>query len=136
VITAVDSNVIIDVLSDDPVFSDDSMRALRLARARGRIVACEVVWAEVAGWGPSPDAAAATLDRMGIDFVPMAQQTSLAAGASVVRYRRAGGTRERILPDFLIGAFALLLADLLLTRDLGFYRRHFETLDVVDPRDH
>ena len=97
------------------------------------MVACDVVWAEVAGWGRSPDDARADLDRMGIDFAAMTRQTALAAGASLMRYRRTGGSRERILPDFLVGAHALAQTDGLLTRDRGFYRRCFRDLVVIDP---
>ncbi|MBX3028909.1 MAG: type II toxin-antitoxin system VapC family toxin [Chloroflexi bacterium] len=134
-ITAVDSSVLIDVLSDDPHFSDRSVHAIQEARTHGGIVACEVVWAEVAGWGPSPDAVLDLLDRMGIDFVPMTRQASLAAGTSLARYRRSGGTRDRVVADFLIAAHALLQADRLLTRDRGFYRRHFTDLVVIDPSE-
>lgn len=132
-ITAIDSSVLIDILSGDRVFGPRSRAAVMDANGRGGLVACDVVWAEVAGWAPSGDEAVHSLDRMGIQFAPSTRQTSLAAGRSLARYRRAGGTRERILPDFLIGAHAMLQADRLLTRDRGFYRRHFEDLLVIDP---
>lgn len=132
-ITAVDSNVVIDILAGDPSHGPRSRAAFEEAMMRGGVVACEVVWAEVTGWGPSPETMVKLLDRMGIDFVPMTREASLAAGASLARYRRSGGTRERILPDFLIGAHATHQADRLITRDLGFYRRHFADLVVVDP---
>ena len=55
------------------------------------------------------------------------------AGASWREYRRRGGARARIVPDFLIGAHAGYRADRLLTRDRGFYRSHFPGLKIIDP---
>lgn len=132
-ITAVDSSILIDILSGDRVFGPRSRAAVMDAHDRGGVVACEVVWAEVAGWAPSPDDVVHALDRMGIDFVPSSRQTVLVAGRSLAGYRRGGGKRERILPDFLIGAHAWLQADQLLTRDRGLSRRHFAELVVTDP---
>jgi len=62
-----------------------------------------------------------------------AGREALEAGAAWVEYRRRGGTRERLIADFLIGAHARVRADRLLTRDRGFLRSHFAGLDIVDP---
>lgn len=132
-ITAVDTSILLDIVGADPVFGRRSLAALRQATQDGRLVVCEIVVAEFGGQYPSPGAAQATLDELGLEFDPIAAAAALEAGAAWRRYRDAGGPRSRIVADFLIGAHAQAQADRLLTRDRGFYRRYFTELPVLDP---
>ena len=132
-ITAVDSSVLIDVLIDDPRFSDASTSAVRDALNHGAVVVCDVVWAEITGWGRSDSLIAEAMGELGIGYLPVVQDAAALAGRVWSRYRAAGGPRDRMVPDFLVGAHALTQADQLLTRDRGFYRRYFGDLTIVDP---
>ena len=132
-ITAVDTSVLLDVFGADPEFGARSADALRESIAEGSVIACEVVWAETCASFPEPTAAAAALARLRIDFSALDSSASLAAGQQWRAYRHAGGARERVIADFLIGAHAAAKSDRLLTRDRGFYRRYFKQLLVLDP---
>ncbi|MEO6577915.1 MAG: type II toxin-antitoxin system VapC family toxin [Candidatus Limnocylindria bacterium] len=132
-ITAVDTSVLLDILAGDSVHGPRSAAALRQAAADGALVASTVVWAEVIGAYDRPERVVANLDRLALELVPDDRDVALAAGRVYRAYRRAGGTRRRILPDFLIGAHAQLHAERLLTRDRGFYRSHFAKLTILEP---
>jgi predicted nucleic acid-binding protein len=92
-----------------------------------------VVSAEVVGAFDDPRGVAERLDRLAIELIPDDRDVALAAGSVYRAYRVAGGARRRILPDFLIGAHALLHADRLLTGDRGFYRADFNRLAILEP---
>lgn len=132
-ITAVDTSVLLDVFGPDPIFGPRSGKAIRVCLAEGGLVACEVVWAEVASFFPSPNVAQDVLDRLEIEFSPIELKTALLASRVWKAYRNRGGQRKRMVADFLIGAHALSQADRLLTRDRGFYRTYFSRLRVLDP---
>lgn len=132
-ITAVDTNVLIDVLTADPEFRDDSLLALRRCLAEGTVVACDVVWAEVVAAFPDEPAADAALRRFPVAFEPVGVTAASRAGAAWRAYRNRGGTRERLVMDFLVGAHAVEQADRLLTRDRGFQRTAFAGLKIIDP---
>ncbi len=132
-ITAVDSNVLIDILTGDASHGPRSADALRHAAAMGRLVACAVVWAEVTSWYRDRAAIEGALDALGIAFDPLSADAATRGGQAWARCRAGGGPRDRLVPDFLVGAHAVTQADRLLTRDRGFFRRYFEELRVVDP---
>jgi predicted nucleic acid-binding protein len=133
VITAVDTNVLIDVFGADPEFGPRSRDALRSCIADGGLVACDVVWAEVAAGFDDPAVAAAALERLGVRFVALDPSMALDAGTAWRSYRRRSRRRDRIMADFLIGAHSARAADRLLTRDRGFYATYFRGLEIVDP---
>ena len=130
-ITAVDTSVLVDVLEPDPLFGPVSATALR--QAIGRLIACEVVWAEVTTRFPDPTAVEEALGKLSVAFSAIEAKQALGAGAMMAEYRRRGGARGRVVADFLVGAHALGQADRLLTRDRGFFRSYFVNLDVIDP---
>lgn len=132
-ITAVDTNVLLDVFGADESFGERSAEALRRCSAEGRLVACEVVLAEVASAFPSASAASEALETLRVEYEPVSSASALASGEVWRRYRERGGRRVRLVADFLVGAHATRHADRLLTRDRGFYRSYFSGLEVVDP---
>jgi len=133
VITAVDSNVLLDFFNRDPGFWVASRNALRSSAAEGRLLVCDVVWAEIAGYFPSVSVFRDILQELQIEFSPIEPETAFEAGLAWKAYRRRGGARTRVAADFLIGAHAFLQADRLLTRDQGFYRSYFKRLSILDP---
>jgi predicted nucleic acid-binding protein len=133
VITAVDTNVLLDVFSADETYGPRSRSALAQSLQKGALVVSDAVWAETIAAFPDPEAAVAAFRRLGAGFRPPTQETAARAGEAWRAYRAAGGPRTRVGADFLIGAHALVQADRLLTRDRGFYRKYFAELTVLDP---
>lgn len=135
---AVDSNVILDVLYDDPTFAQASIDALTRASQGGKLMACEVVWAEASSAFADASLFKTKMADFGIAFSPMTESASLRAGqiwksARLKRKVSARNKRQQVIPDFLIGAHALEMADALITRDRGFLRVYFDTLEIIDP---
>lgn len=134
-ITAADTNVAIDILTGDARFAAASTSALRECLAQGRVVACDVVWAELSVAYRAEGDLRRVLEALGIEFDPVSSSAAWAAGSAFRQYRERGGGRERVAPDFLVGAHALRQADRLLTRDAAFVRRYFPGLSVLDPAE-
>ena len=132
-ITAVDTSVLLDVFTADITFGERSREALQQCRRDGRLIACDVVWAEIAAAFDDVAQAVAALEKLGMAFDAVGRTASLRAGDAWRSYRLRGGERRRVIPDFLVGAHAIEAADRLLTRDHGFHRDYFDELVVVDP---
>jgi predicted nucleic acid-binding protein len=132
-ITAIDTSVLLDVFKADPKFGPRSRNALRRCIREGRVVACEVVFAEVACAFSTGIEARAAMQALGIDLDPIGLDAALLAGEAFRAYRARGGRRGRVIADFLIGAHARKGSDRLLTRDRGFHRAYFAELSVLDP---
>jgi predicted nucleic acid-binding protein len=132
-ITAVDSSVLLDLITDDPTHGSASERGLRKAMEQGRLVVCECVIAEIRPAFVSDAAFGQFLSDLGIDFLPSTRESAVLAGLHYARYLGRGGKSGRIVPDFLIGAHAKSQADRLLARDRGYLRDYFKDLFLLDP---
>lgn len=132
-ITAVDTSVLLDIFFDEPAFRPLSLAALRACLAEGPIVACDVVWAEVRAVFGDDAAAGRALAGIPVAYSAIDAPAASRAGAAWRAYRRAGGPRERVISDFLVGAHAAEQADRLLTRDRGFHRLAYAGLRILDP---
>lgn len=132
-ITAVDTNVLIDIFGADARFGPLPRAALERCSDDGSLVASDVVWAETVAAFGEPAPASAALAKLGVSFRPLTADSAAAAGTAWRAYRRAGGPRTRVIADFLVGAHAQAHADRLLSRDRGFFRSCFAGLTVLDP---
>jgi predicted nucleic acid-binding protein len=131
--TAVDSSVLLDVVTDDPTFADRSEAMLRKASREGALTVCECVLAEIRP-ALSEGEAQEFLADWQIQFVPSTRDSALLAGHMFGNYlRRRPHVGGRVIPDFLIGAHATLTADRLLARDRGYLRDYFKKLSLLAP---
>ncbi|MDH5821424.1 type II toxin-antitoxin system VapC family toxin [Luteimonas sp. RD2P54] len=129
---AIDTPVLVDLLADGP-HADAAELCLRQCLANGPVAVCDVVLAEVCSALKDGAEALSVLEEMSIRFHPLEAKSALRAGEMQRRYRQRGGTRTRAVPDFLIGAHALLQCNGLITRDDRFFRDYFKGLKLIVP---
>ena len=132
-VTLVDSNVLLDVLTDDRHWFDWSSNALSNALDSGRVVINPLVYAEVSVGFDRIEELDEALPAGHLAREPLPFPAGFVAGKAFVAYRRRGGTRPTPMPDFYIGAHAAVAGYRLLTRDARRYRTYFAGLDVVAP---
>jgi len=130
---AVDSSVLIEILigAAEAEAAEDS---LRTALSLGPVLVCDVVVAEICSSLRDGDQSMQTLEDMGIRFSEVERKSAIRAGEMQRRYRARGGARQRTVPDFIVGAHALLQCSALITRDAGFFRDYFKGLKVIVPK--
>lgn len=130
--TAVDSSVLFDIVKGAPG-ARAAQAALEAALAQGSACVCAVVVAELGRYFANEQDLREFLKDCQIDHDPLTLEAALAAARIMRGYARNKGPKERVAPDFLIGAHAMQQTDALLTTDAGFYRHYFEGLAVVVP---
>lgn len=129
----VDSNVLIDVLTEDRRWFDWSSEMLAAATDRSVLAIDPIIYAEVSIGFQAIEDLESALPREVFRRTHLPAEAAFLAGKAFVRYRRAGGERRSPLPDFFIGAHAAVEDMTLLTRDAGRYRSYFPGLDIVAP---
>ncbi len=131
----VDTNVLLDLVTDDPIWGEWSQLQLRAAAATDVLAINEAVFAELSVRYAVIEQVETILARVRVTFLPTPQPALFIAGKAFQRYRAAGGIRTGVLPDFFLGAHAQVTDSVLLTRDLSRYRTYFPTIELISPED-
>lgn len=131
--TLVDTNVLLDLVTDDPQFADWSIAQLEAASLVGPLLINDMIYAELSVRYDSKEQLDAFISGIGLKREPIPDAALFLAGKVFRKYRKAGGTRSGVLPDFFIGAHAAVRGLPLLTRDLGRYRSYYPTVEVIVP---
>jgi predicted nucleic acid-binding protein len=129
----VDTNVLLDVVTRDPAWAEWSKRQLDAAALRDQLAINPVVYAELSAGFETIEQVEGVLGTVGITVVQMSRPALFMAARAFQEYRRRGGSRTGVLPDFFIGAHAAVLSAPLITRDATRYRTYFPTIEVIAP---
>ena len=131
--TLVDTNVILDLVTNDPDWSGWSIAQLEEAALKGPLCINDVVYAELSVRYARIEDLEAMLDDAAIEVARTPRDALFLAGKVFVQYRKSGGARTGVLPDFFIGAHAAVSGLPLLTRDGGRYRTYFPSMALIAP---
>jgi predicted nucleic acid-binding protein len=129
----VDTNVLVDVLQDDPQWAEWSIGQLRAQAQVHELAVNPVIYAEMSLSFSTIEALDAVVERMALSIQAIPKPALFVAGKAFARYRRQGGAKGQVLPDFFIGAHAAVEGWPLLTRDASRFRSYFPTLQVLAP---
>jgi predicted nucleic acid-binding protein len=129
----VDSNVLLDVATNDPSWGDWSARALAEVAEHTTLIINPIIYAEVSIGYTTIEALDAALPATQYQREPLPWEAGFLAGKSFLAYRRRGGLRTSPLPDFYIGAHAAIGGLALLTRDAARYRSYFPKVEILAP---
>ena len=130
-ISAVDTNVLLDVFLPDKLFAEQSAKLLKIAYDEGALLICEIVYAELVPQFNDRHTLDSALSTLNVAIAPSSPDVAFLAGERWGLYRKAGGARKRIITDFLIGAHAVIKAERFLTRDRGLYKSYFKELVIL-----
>lgn len=129
----VDTNVLVDVLANDPDWADWSVAQLRAQAQIHRLVINPVIYAELSLAFSTVEALDEALGALQIPVVETPKPALFLAGKAFVKYRRRGGTKTKVLADFFIGAHAAVAGLPVLTRDVRRYVGYFSSVQVIAP---
>jgi predicted nucleic acid-binding protein len=129
----VDTNVLVDVLQDDPQWAEWSLAQLRAQSTVRALVINPVVYAEMSLSFSTLEATDKAVRALGLVWRELPRPALFLAAKAHLAYRRRGGSRQQVLPDFFIGAHAAVQDWTLLTRDAARFRSYFPDLKVLAP---
>ncbi len=129
----IDTNVLLDIVTDDPAWGDWSQQQLSAAALSDRLAINPMVYAEFSSRFTRIEDIDALLESVDIVVAEMPRSALFLAGQVFKTYRGRGGPRTSVLPDFFIGAHATVVGAPLLTRDPRRYRSYFPTIELVTP---
>ena len=129
----VDSNVILDLFLDDPVWADWSERILERYLVRSILYINPIIYSEVSIAFNLIEDLEAAIARTGFQMLEIPKEALFLAGKVFLKYRKRGGVKSSPLPDFYIGAQAAVLDLQLITRDISRYRSYFPTVNLITP---
>ena len=129
----VDTNVLVDVLEDDPEWADWSIAQLRAQSQIYRLAINPIIYSESSLTFSSVEALDRTIDDLGLAMMEIPKLALFLAGKAFVRYRRQGGQKQSVLADFFIGAHAAVSQYPLLTRDTRRYASYFPKVELITP---
>ena len=131
--TLVDTNVLLDLVTNDPIWADWSVAQLEAASLAGPLLINEVIYAELAVRYKRIEELDAFIEEAGLELTSLPRAALFLTGKVFRQYRGAGGSRTGVLPDFFIGSQAAVWKLPLLTRDIGRYRTYFPTIGLITP---
>lgn len=129
----VDTNVLVDVLENDPEWADWSIGQLRAQSKAHRLAINPVIYAELSLTFSTVEALDKTIEDLGLALVEVPRPALFLAGKAFVRYRRQGGTKNNVLADFFIGAHAAVSGHPVLTLDTRRYAAYFLGVTLIAP---
>jgi predicted nucleic acid-binding protein len=133
-VTLVDTNILLDLVTNDRTWADWSQRQLEAAAVRGPVLINDVVYAELSVGFLRVEEVDATITDAQVEVAPIPREALFLAGKAFQLYRAEGGTRSGVLPDFFIGAHAAVARVPLLTRDARRYRSYFPSVQLIAPQ--
>ncbi|MCP2023153.1 type II toxin-antitoxin system VapC family toxin [Pseudomonas laurylsulfatiphila] len=129
----VDTNVLIDVLEDDPVWADWSIKQLRAQSQIHELAINPIIYAELSQTFSTFEALDDVIHQLGLAMCEVPRPALFLAGKAFIRYRKVGGGKNNVLADFFIGAHAAVKRLPLLTRDAKRYRSYFPSVELIVP---
>ncbi len=129
----VDTNVLVDVLEDDPEWAEWSIGQLRAQSKIHRLAINPIIYAELSTAFSTVEALDRTVGDLGLTMIEVPRPALFLAGKAFVRYRKQGGARSNVLGDFFIGAHAAVSGYPILTRDTHRYRAYFSGVTLIAP---
>ena len=129
----VDTNVLLDVLENDPEWAAWSQAKLDAASATAKLAINPIIYSELSIAFARIEELETVIEEASLTIEPIPREALFLAGKVFLNYRRGRGTKQSVLADFYIGAHAAVMQWPILTRDVGRYRRHFPTVTLITP---